>query len=127
MSMPRVSALQQLLSKAVLPVARIGADPTDSDAVRLQKATQVFTAIFGSIPAQMGLGLLLASFGEQLPGWTVIGFGALTLLLVILLGYLRHHYPVFKFGWSLIALMAPFVGTFMLGGLMNAGFAQLWG
>ena len=54
-SVSQVSALQPLLSRMVQPMARIGADPADSDQVRFQKTLAVTAALVCSVPPQVGL------------------------------------------------------------------------
>ena len=127
MSVSRVAALYRLLPQALLPIARIGVDPTDTEDARLKKAIQVTAVVLGGVPVQLGLGLLLAVFGEPLAGWLVFGCGALMLLGVVVFAYTRRYYEVISFCWLLITILSPFLSTLLLGGLVNAGFSQVWG
>jgi guanylate cyclase len=125
--MAKAAFLRQMISNIVLTIARIGANPDDSDEVRLQKAIQVNAVILGGIPTQAGIGILLVAFKEYVGAGLVLGFASLSLIGVIVLGWTRSHYAFFKFTQLAIAIVSPFLGTLVMGGIANIGFSLMWG
>jgi guanylate cyclase len=119
--------LQSIVLNIVLTVARIGAHPDDSDTVRLQKAIQNNTVIFGSIPVQFTLGVLLTMYGEYAPAAGAYAGATVALLGIIVFGLTRRYWEFFKFLQLAIALLSPFAGTIATGGIVNVGFSIIWG
>jgi len=109
-------------------LGRVGADPRDSDEVRLQKTLMVSGLLLGGTPAIAVWGLAYLALGQALAGWLMLATALLTLLLVALFG-LTRRFGLFRFLLLLLLLAAPFAITAVLGGALNASafflYAQL--
>lgn len=124
LSMPRV---ERVAAAVLRPIARLGARATDSDEIRIEKLILLAVVMFGALPILVALGLLNYTFEERITGLTLIGCAVLMLVAVVLLGSTSHFYQAAKFAIHFIGLLAAFLGTITLGGLLNSGFSQLWG
>lgn len=120
------SVHQAVQANVVEPIARIAAYPSDSAEVRFQKRFALTAMLLGAVPAQLGLGALLLAFKEPYAGWSTVGFAVFDLVLVVLVAITPRHFPQLKLIAFVINLLSPFIGTLLLGGLINAGFSQLW-
>jgi len=113
------------LFQMVFPlVSRIGADPNDSDDIRLQK-----TLIAGStlmiIPAGIVWGVTYFAFGEPLAGLFPLAYAALSLLSLGVFS-LTRGYEAFRSRQLLFILLAPFFVMVALGGFANSSAVILW-
>jgi len=57
-----------LVSRLLLPISRIGADPADSDELRFRKIIAVTSVLLGGVPIQISYGILYLFFHEPLAG-----------------------------------------------------------
>lgn len=105
-------------------IARIGADPADSDDVRLQKALMVGGALM-FIGAGALWGLMYLAFGEWLAGSIPLSYAAISLGSVLLFARTRR-YRFFRFSQLLLILLLPFLLMVALGGFINSSAVILW-
>lgn len=105
-------------------MARIGADPADSDDVRLQKALMVGGALM-FIGAGALWGLMYMAFGEWLAGSIPLSYAAISLGSVLLFARTRR-YRFFRFSQLLLILLLPFLLMAALGGFINSSAVILW-
>ena len=109
----------------ILPrVARIGADPSDDDDVRLKKSLLVVCAIsFTLAGAAWGLMYILA--GEPLAGMIPLSYSIMSLLSIFHFGVSRR-YHLFRFSQLMLILLLPFFLMLALGGFVNSSAVILW-
>jgi adenylate cyclase len=104
--------------------ASVGADPRDSDDVRLQKALLVLgTAMF--LVAGLLWGLMYFALGEFIAGWIPFGYGVVSLISLITFA-LTGRYHFFRFSQLLLILLLPFLLMTALGGFINGSAVILW-
>lgn len=113
-----------LLKKLITGIAGVGANPQDSDDVRLQKALLVGGA-FMFIVAGLLWGLMYLVFGEWLAGSIPMGYAVISLGSVILFARSRR-YRFFRFSQLLLILLLPFLLMLALGGFINSSAVILW-
>lgn len=105
-------------------MARIGADPNDSDEARLQK-TLLALGSFMFIAAGALWGLIYFSFGENIAGSIPFGYAIISSLSVIIF-HLTHRYKPFLFTQLLLILFLPFLLMIALGGFIRSSAVILW-
>ena len=109
-------------------LARIGADPNDSDEVRLQKTLMVSGFMLAGAPSVAVWGWLYLGLGERLAGWLMIGTAIASLVFIGLFG-LTRRFALYRFLLLLLLLLSPFAITAALGGFINSSafflYAQL--
>jgi adenylate cyclase len=116
--------IRKLIQK-ILPVfSRIGADPNDSDEVRLQK-TLLIMGSFMFILAGTLWGLLYLSFGEFIAGFIPLAY-VLVSCLSLALFHLTRRYRLFLFTQLLLILFLPFLLMIALGGFIKSSAVILW-
>ncbi|MGH2521453.1 MAG: adenylate/guanylate cyclase domain-containing protein [Anaerolineales bacterium] len=116
--------IRNLTRRAFLFIARFGADRSDSDDVRLQKALLVLGA-FMFIVAGALWGLMYIAFGEPLAGAIPLGYAVVSTISVALFG-LTGRYHFFRFSQLLLTLLLPFLVQVVLGGFINSSAVILW-
>jgi guanylate cyclase len=127
MTSPRRAPAPANPAQRVLDVlGRIGADPSDSEEVRLQKTLMVSGLLLGGAPAIAVWGALYWGLGEPLAGQLMLGTALLTVALVGLFG-LTRQFALYRFLLLLLLLIAPFVITVALGGVINSSAFFLYG
>ena len=114
------SALRQVVSI----VSRVGADPNDSDDVRLQK-TLLVSGSFMFILAGAAWGVMYLAFGESLAGSIPLGYSMVSLLSFIVFA-LTRRYRFYRFSQLLLILLLPFLLMLALGGFVNSSAVILW-
>ena len=119
--------LLQALTRLVRAIGRLGAHPDDSDEVRLQKAIHTNGIILGGIPTQMLIGTLALAYREYSAAISAFVFSTLSLAGLVALALTRRGFQFWKFVQLAIPIISPFIGTLLLGGIANAGFALMWG
>src|SRR5574339_430093 len=123
--MIRDTSFLERLSQQILPVvARIGADPEDSDEARLQK-TLLTLGSFMFIAAGALWGLLYFYFGEYIAGSIPLGYAAISSVSVIVFHWSRR-YRFFLFSQLLLILFLPFLLMIALGGFVRSSAVILW-
>jgi guanylate cyclase len=116
--------IRGVFSKTFSLIARIGADPNDSDDVRLQKALLATGAIMFILAGALW-GMMYIAFGEPLAGSIPLSYAAISLLSVLLFG-LTHRYRFFRFSQLTLILLLPFLLMLSLGGFVNSSAVILW-
>jgi len=116
--------IRDVFSKTFSLISRIGADPNDSDHVRLQKALLATGAIMFILAGALW-GMMYIAFGEPLAGSIPLSYAAISLLSVLLFG-LTHRYRLFRFSQLTLILLLPFLLMLSLGGFVNSSAVILW-
>ncbi|HEY4688160.1 MAG TPA: adenylate/guanylate cyclase domain-containing protein [Anaerolineae bacterium] len=116
--------MNEFTRKFLSAIARVGADPTDSDDVRLHKAMLVGGSVM-FILAGASWGVLYILSGEPLAGSIPLSYSVISLLSVILFA-LTRRYRFFRFSQLLLILLLPFLLQVALGGFINASAVVLW-
>lgn len=108
-------------------IATIGVTSADVDELRMQKAISNFSLLFGAIPVQLFLAVVYFCFHENLTSGILAASSGLTAVLVILHGFYKTNYQIFKFVTLATAYIAPFFATLLLGGIVKSSFVIMWG
>jgi adenylate cyclase len=117
--------LARKLIQQILPlIARIGADPHDSDEVRLQK-TLLTLGSFMFIAAGALWSVLYFSFGEYIAAAIPLGYALISCLSLAVFHW-THHYRFFLFTQLLLILFLPFLLMIALGGFIKSSAVILW-
>lgn len=112
--------LQRFISFA----SSVGADPHDSDDVRLQKSILVAASSM-IIPAAALWGLLYFALGEYVAGAIPFSYAVFSTLSIIAFARWRN-YSLFRFTQLLLILILPFLLQIALGGFINSSAVVLW-
>jgi len=113
-----------IVRKLTALAARLGADPADSDDLRLQKRLLVGGSfMFILAGAVWGVAYLL--LGETLAGSIPISYLVISSLSVALFA-VTHRYRFFRFSQLLLILLLPFLLQVTLGGFINSSAVILW-
>ena len=116
--------IQRLFQQILPRLARIGADPLDSDEVRLQKMLLTLGS-FMFIGAGTLWAILYFSFGEFVAGAIPLGY-AIVSCLSLMVFHWTHHYRFFLFTQLLLILFLPFLLMIALGGFIKSSAVILW-
>jgi adenylate cyclase len=116
--------IQNLIQQILPVVARIGADPDDSDELRLQK-TLLTLGSFMFILAGALWGILYFSFGEFIAGFIPIGYVIISCLSMVIY-HVTRRYRLFLFTQLLLILILPFLLMIALGGFIKSSAVILW-
>jgi guanylate cyclase len=116
--------LKKLIRQLLPLVARVGADPDDSDEARLQK-TLLTLGSFMFIAAGALWGILYLSFGEFIAGSIPLGYAVISSLSVLVFHW-THRYRLFLFTQLLLILFLPFLLMIALGGFVKSSAVILW-
>lgn len=115
----------QYLIQQILPVvARVGADPDDSDEIRLQKRLLTLGS-FMFILAGAFWSVLYFSFGEFLAGSIPLIYVIISSLSVVIF-HISRRYWLFLFTQLLLILFLPFLLMIALGGFIKSSAVILW-
>ena len=112
--------LQSLISA----ISRIGADPADSDEVRLRKSLVVISAVLIGLAGAVW-GVLYLALGEPLAGSIPLAYSGLTLISTFIFAATRRSEP-YCFRQLLLTLLLPFLLMLALGGFINSSAVILW-
>ena len=115
---------KNFLQRVIPLISRIGADPNDSDEVRLGKILLVGIALMG-IPAAVLWGLIYYAFREPLAASIPLSYALVSSLSITLFG-LTRRYRLFRFSQLLLILLLPFLLMVALGGFVNSSAVVLW-
>src|SRR6266498_1355370 len=99
--------LKFFTKRVALFIGRIGADPNDTDEIRLQKALMV-AGSFIFILAGALWGLLYFALGQWLPVLIPLSYAIIPLMSVIHFGLTRQH-RFFRFSQLILILLLPFL------------------
>jgi adenylate cyclase len=103
---------------------RIGADPRDSEDVRLHKSMLVMSTVMFLV-AGLLWGLMYFALGEVVAGAIPFGYGLFSLLSLILFA-ITGRYQLFRFSQLLLILLLPFLLMAGLGGYINGSVVIIW-
>jgi guanylate cyclase len=105
-------------------ISRLGADPADSDEVRLQKSLLV-AGSFMFIAAGAIWGVAYTLLGESLAGMIPLSYAVVSFLSFVFLVLTRRYLP-YRFSQLVLILFLPFLLQIALGGFVNASVVILW-
>jgi guanylate cyclase len=105
-------------------IARIGADPNDSEDVRLHKSLLVAGSLM-FILAGIVWGLVYIAFEEPIAGAIPLAYAGISLVSVALFGA-SGRYTLFRFSQLLLILLLPFLLQIALGGFVSSSAVILW-
>lgn len=120
-----IAKARQLLSPLILPVTRIGADPLDSDDVRIRKAVGVFTVAFCGIPFQFTFACFFFLVNQPACGWTLLTVSILMFMGLITFRTSRN-FDFTNGYWLAVTLICPLLCTLLLGGVVESGSFWVW-
>lgn len=112
------------LNKSFASIALIGANPNDSEELKLQKSLLVICS-FPFIFAGAGWGIAYILLGEKLAGFIPLSYSFISLASVIYFGHSRK-FRVFRFSQLLLILLLPFALMLSLGGFVSGSAVILW-
>jgi adenylate cyclase len=116
--------LQDILRKTVSSIIRIGADSSDTDEIRVQKA-YLALSICLCICAGVIWGAVYFAFREPIAGLCPSSFAVLLVFnLIIFRQTKRTEFPAAMLG--ILSLLVPFGSGIVLGGFANSGAVVLW-
>ncbi len=115
---------QSFLQRLASAITRIGADPNDSDEVRLRKALLVIIALVIS-PAGISWALIYVVFGEPLAGAIPLSYSLCSYVSVIIFAK-TCRYQFFATSQLALILVLPVLLMVALGGFLNSGAVLLW-
>ena len=116
--------MQDFIKRTLPVVARIGADPSDDDDIRLQKSLLVICA-FPFMLAGVFWGLLYVFSNEPLAGAIPLSYSFVSFLSILYFGQTRQ-YHFFRFSQLTLILLLPFLLMIALGGFFNGSAVVLW-
>ena len=105
-------------------ISKIGADPQDSDEVRLQKALLVNASLMFLVAAIIW-GIIYLLFGKWRAGLIPLSYALVSLLSILIFAWTRR-YHFFRFSQLLLILLLPFFLMIALGGFVNSSAVILW-
>ncbi len=105
-------------------VQRIGADPADTDDLRLQKRLLVAISLM-VMPAAFVWGGIYLGFDEPIAAALPLSYMAVSIVGVVFFALTRRFY-VFRFSQLLAILLTPFLLMVVLGGFVNGSAVILW-
>ena len=117
--------IQIIKSKVLVPITLIGADPHDSNELRLRKIAGVFSVVLGGIPLQGGAGLLLIFLKEKPAGWALVSGASFMFLGIVTFSVTRRFEP-HNIYWCALTILSVFLADFLLGGFMQSGLLIIW-
>lgn len=116
--------MQEFIKRTLPVIARVGADPSDDDDIRLQKSLLVICALPFMV-AGWAWGLMYFFFQEPLAGSIPFSYGIFSLLSILYFARTRQ-YAFFRFSQLLLILLLPFLLMVTLGGFINGSTVVLW-
>jgi len=116
--------IQKLIQQTQPLAAQVGADPKDTDEVRLQKSLLVLGSFMFIIAGALW-GILYFLLGEPIAGMIPLIYALVSFLSVIAF-HLTHRYNLFLFSQLLLILVLPFLLMIALGGFVNSSGVILW-
>lgn len=116
--------IQKLLQQTLPLVARVGANPGDTDELRLQKSSLVLGALMFIVAGALW-GVLYFLFGQTLAGLIPLSYVVVSSLSVLVF-HLTRQYRFFLFSQLLLILFLPFLLMIALGGFVNSSAVILW-
>ena len=116
--------MNESVRKTLTRIARVGADSTDGDDLRLQKALLVGGSFMFIIAGALW-GVAYFLFGEPLAGAIPLSYAAVSFVSVLIFTITRR-YRFFRFSQLSLILLLPFLLQVALGGFINSSAVILW-
>ena len=116
--------MRRLTHALLVWVARIGADPSDDDEIRLQKSLLVICAV-PFVFAGTAWGVMYLLFDEPLAAVIPLAYAVISLFSIIHFG-LTRQYRFFRFSQLILILLLPFLLMAALGGYVSGSAVILW-
>ncbi len=114
------------LVRGIERISQIGADPADSDEMRLRRGVGVTSVVLGGVPLGAGYGLLFLALDQPIAGAVMLSNASLMLLGV--LGFSRsRNFPFYNVYWLLITNVMAAGTSLSLGGFLRDGLFTFWG
>ncbi len=124
--MEQITKRKTVPAKIIALLSRIGANPNDSENLRLRKLLFVISVLFFATPPSIIGGIINCTFGEPLAGSLMFTFAALGLLIVVLIKLMPRYYPFLMSFELLNVLVMPYVAFLILGGLNTFNVTIVW-
>ncbi|HJS28966.1 MAG TPA: adenylate/guanylate cyclase domain-containing protein [Anaerolineales bacterium] len=105
-------------------LSRVGADPADTQEIRLKKALLVGWSLM-FIPVGFLWGAIYLAYGEAFAGAIPASYSLITLLGFIYYGF-SHRYRFFRTSQLILVLLLPFLLMLALGGFISSSAVVLW-
>src|SRR5262245_20808305 len=122
--MNRAGRLRAAADRVTARLMLIGADPSDDDELRAQKALLVLISVL-ILPISAVWGALYLAFGSPIGVVPFVYFGILLGALVVFSR--THDFPWLLRVAQLDILLAPTLSMIPIGGFLDAGGVGLWG
>jgi adenylate cyclase len=119
-----VTTLRRLLDRVLTRLALVGADPSDDEETRLQKALLILIAIL-ILPISGIWAVLYLTFGAW-TGWLAVLYAAISIGSIALFARTRNFDLLLNIQLLAIAV-APTVSMIPIGGLLPTGGVGVWG
>jgi len=116
--------LPSLIANNLPTLARIGADPGDSDDVRLKKSALVLASLL-FIPISGLWGLLYLAFNGGAAGPIALSYAGLTCISLAVFA-LTRRYSLLMFSQLFLMLILPVLVMLALGGFVRSSGVVLW-
>ncbi|MBI2505384.1 MAG: adenylate/guanylate cyclase domain-containing protein [Candidatus Latescibacteria bacterium] len=117
--------LQQFLPKLLLFLTGLGADPNDSDEVRLQRILMVTSVMVGFIVILLW-GVVYWLFNEPQAAVLMGVHGVLSFVSLLLFSFNRQSPRMFYFCQHIIVFVMPVLVMLVLGGIVNSSLMIAW-
>ena len=109
----------------LITVENVGADPGDSEEIRIQK--RMLVAVTGIVTVfAVVWGLVYWLLGEPKAGIIPLGYSVLTAINLVVFSRTKR-YRLFRTTQLLLLLILPFALQFVLGGFVGGSAVTLWG
>ena len=119
-----VLSARSLFDRALGRLADVGAEPTDDEETRLQKALLVLIAIV-ILPIAGTWAVLYLAFGAW-PGWLAVLYAVVSVASIVVFARTRNFDLLLNTQLAAIAI-APTVSMVPIGGFLPTGGVGLWG
>lgn len=119
-----MKASRSLLEGALHLVVNLGADPNDTEDLRLQKSSLVLGSLMFIFAGALW-GIMYFLLGRTLAGLFPFSYVVISLLSVVGFRFTRR-FQLFLFGQLLLTLFLPFLLMIALGGFLKSSGVILW-
>jgi adenylate cyclase len=119
-----VTTLRDVLDDVLARLATVGANPSDDEETRLQKALLVLIAIV-ILPIAGTWAVLYLAFGAW-PGWLAVLYAVVSVASILVFARTRNFDLLLNIQLAAIAL-APTLSMVPIGGFLPTGGVGLWG
>ncbi len=116
--------LPSLIENNLPVLARIGADPADSDDLRRKKSSLVLASLL-FVPVSVVWGLLYLAFDAPAAGYIALSYAVLSCISLLVFA-LTRRYDLLLFSQLFLMLLLPMLVMLALGGFVHSGAVVLW-